>query len=447
MLVLVVVLLLQVDFSPNLGHLEARLLTGRAEGNYAALGSALAEAAEPRGGRLEPVTSAGAVDNLVRLQAAADSCEVSFGLSQAGLPLPEDHGLSLVGRLRKSESLFLLGRDADDIAEVADLRGQRIGIGPEGSGTAALMRTVFGAAWLADLDLELVPMDLADELSAVQRGELDLAAVVIDEDAALVTEAVRDRGLQIASFDHLDVIARRYEFLWAGRIGAGQFDPIRMLPAEDKRVLRVDTLVLTNGCAGHAQTVAMLELLSGHFSDFVRHNAETPNGTGLPLTSTSEAFFSEGGPAWADRWLPWLVDIAPPSNWVYIGLVLSVTFNVMGVGNRFRLWRIDVARVGLEARIAELLGGSYTPTEIAALDPADDLDRPALKQIAADLDDLRLRCRRASVSFLVPMGQEMAYRYQEETMNTLLGALRTLAKAPAPATTTGAVRGGPPQPA
>jgi len=331
-----------------------------------------------------------------------------------------------VGRLRKSESLFLLGRDADGIARVEDIAGKRIGIGPEGSGTAALMRTVFGAAWLADLKLELVPMDLADGLAAAQRGELDLAAMVIDEDAALVTEAVRDRGLQIATFDHLDVIARRYEFLWAGRIGAGQFDPIRVLPAEDKRVLRVDTLVLTNGCAGHAQTVAMLELLAGHFSDFVRHNAETPNGTGLALTSTSEAFFSEGGPAWADRWLPWLVDIAPPSNWVYIGLVLSMTFNVMGVGNRFRLWRIDVARVDLEGRIAALLGGSYTPAEITVLEPRDTLDRTALKSIIEDLGGLKLRCRKASVSFLVPMGQEMAYRYQEETMNTLLGSLRTL---------------------
>ena len=424
---LAVVLLLQIDFSPDLAHLDARLLTGRAEGNYAALGNALADAAKPRGGKLEPVTTAGAVDNLARLRAASDSCDVAFGLSQAGLPLPEEHGLSLVGRLRKSESLFLLGRRADAIADVDDIRGMRIGIGPEGSGTAALMRTVFGAAWLVDLQLDLVPMDLADQLPAAQRGDLDLAAVVIDEDAELVTDAVRHRGLQIASFDHLDVIARRYDFLWAGRIGAGQFDPIRVLPAEDKRVLRVDTLVLTNGCAGHAQTVAMLELLSGHFSDFVRHNAETPNGTGLALTSTSEAFFAEGGPAWADRWLPWLVDIAPPSNWVYIGLVLSVTFNVMGLGNRFRLWRIDVARVDLEERIAELLGGSYTPAEIAELEPRSTLDDAALKVVLSDLDALRRRCRSASVSFLVPMGQEMAYRYQEETMNTLLGALRLLA--------------------
>ena len=99
----------------------------------------------------------------------------------------------------------------------------------------------------------------------------------------------------------------------------------------------------------------------------------------------------------------------------------------MGVGNRFRLWRIDVARVGLEARIADLLGGSYTPAEIAALVPRASLDRAALRGIVADLGVLKQRCRKASVSFLVPMGQEMAYRYQEETMNTLLGALRQLA--------------------
>ena len=35
------------------------------------------------------------------------------------------------------------------------------------------------------------------------------------------------------------------------------------------------------------------------------------------------------------------------------------------------------------------------------------------------------RCRRHSLSLLVPMGQEMAYRYQETLIADLLFALRT----------------------
>ena len=41
------------------------------------------------------------------------------------------------------------------------------------------------------------------------------------------------------------------------------------------------------------------------------------------------------------------------------------------------------------------------------------------------LEELSSRSRRYSLSMLVPMGQEMAYRYQEELIHQTLAALRT----------------------
>ena len=46
----------------------------------------------------------------------------------------------LIGRLPRSESLVLVGRNADEIKSVQDLRGKRIGIGPTGSGTEYVAR-------------------------------------------------------------------------------------------------------------------------------------------------------------------------------------------------------------------------------------------------------------------------------------------------------------------
>jgi hypothetical protein len=48
-----------------------------------------------------------------------------------------------------------------------------------------------------------------------------------------------------------------------------------------------------------------------------------------------------------------------------------------------------------------------------------------LDAIIERLNALSERCRRQSLSVLVPMGEEMAYRYQETLIADLLHALRT----------------------
>lgn len=328
----------------------------------------------------------------------------------------------------KSESVFFLGRDADKYTNLGMLKQAKIGLGPEGSGSARLGKQLFALDDLAPLDVTLSFQPIAEELSLAERGELDFALVVIDEDAALLLSAVRERHLQIAGLSNLDIVARRIPHLRTGRIGAGQFDALRMLPAEDKRVLRVDTLVLTNGCAGRSATIDLLELLSDRFPDFLRHNRETANATGLELAGASKRFFERGGPELADEFVPWLVDLMPPANWVYVIMAVSLLFNAMGAGHRFRLWRIDDARVKLERELSGLFGSGSTLGDIQRAKVGGTLAEPATRDRMDELirrfEQLGARSRRQSLSVLVPMGQEMAYRYQEGVIYETLAVLR-----------------------
>src|SRR5262249_23034044 len=77
-----------------------------------------------------------------------------------------------------------------------------------------------------------------------------------------------------------------------------------------------------------------------------------------------------------------------------------------------------------------LLGRGVTVAEIAGARPQaglhDDEVRSRLQSLIARLEALHARCRKQSLSILVPMGGEMAYRYQEALMADLLRALRTL---------------------
>ncbi len=201
-----------------------------------------------------------------------------------------------------------------------------------------------------------------------------------------------------------------------------------MLPAQDKRVLRVETLVLGNRCASRSATIDMLNVLERRFPDFVRFNKDTPNATGLDLSPTAKGFFEHGGPELADEYAPWLVDVMPPANWAYVVMGISLLFNAMGAGHRFRLWRIDDARVKLESELSPLFGPNVTLGDISRTQPEGKLTRKDVKDtvlsLIAQLETLAARSRRQSLSVLVPMGQEMAYRYQEEIIYQTLAVLR-----------------------
>lgn len=411
---------------PDLSHLRVRFLSGSERGNYYAIVNRVVGEAKRRRGRIENIPTAGSVENLTRLVAGRATCEVQFALIQDGLTLPADHGLELIGRLGTPESLIVLGRDADKIRSLSDLRGKRIGIGPVGSGTERVARQVLAS--LADLNLQVETMPMAEQVAKIGSGELDLGAMVIDENSQLITEAVRDRKLQIVDFASAEVLARRLPFAQAGRIRAGQYDPVRQLPPEDKRVIQIDTLVVSNGCAGWSATQGLVAALTEVLPDFIHANRERSNRTGLTMSPAARSYFDNDGPDQVGVHAPWLVDIMPTANWLKLIFGFSILFNAMALWHRFRLWRIDARRMDLESEIPQLVAPDITVGEIETFVP-DDRHRSleARAKLDAVINGLALlmeRSRKHSLSVLVPMGQEMSYRYQEALIADLLRALR-----------------------
>jgi len=417
-----------IDLSPDLDHLDTRVLSGPKQGNYYATTQRLGRSASRQHGSVMAAETAGSVDNLRRLADAADDCAAEFALVQDGVPGPEGSDLELIARLPRSESVFVIGPQADRLTRFAQLAGMRIGVGPARSGTDYVARTVFEDADFARLGLVLENHAYDDQLSLMQRSQLDLGVFVLDEDAALIRDAIRERGMQLASFEHLDVIARKYSFLWRGRIGAGQFDPVAVVPAVDKSVLRVDTMVVSNGCAGYAETIGMLMVLTEVFPGLLEHNKSGGRSEFFATSDTAARFFENNGPGFADLYVPWLVDILPLSSWFYFIMAISVLFNIGTGVHKFRLWRVDANRDKADDIVRAILGHGHTPDEIRDLEPAADLDRDAARReidrALSLYDMLRMKCQVQANSMLVPMGQEGSYRFQEDQMEEMLTALR-----------------------
>jgi TRAP-type uncharacterized transport system substrate-binding protein len=423
---LIIALVAWLDPRPSLRHVRVAMLSGGHSGHYFATVGRFADEVSRRKGRLVNISTAGSVENVERLIAGAKNCDVHFALVQDGIAYPDTHPLELVGRMPHPESLIVVGRDADRIRTPADLRGLRVGIGPVGSGTEQLMRRVLVP--LEGLDLQVSTQPIDRQLDMLERGELDLGAMVIDDGATLVTDVVKKRKLQILNIPEAASLARRLPFARVGRIEAGQIDYVRKLPAEAKDVLQVDALILSNGCASNGATQGLMTAVAEVFPTFVRHNKGQANLTGLPMAAVAKAFYDEDGPDFLGEYAPWAVDIMPLPLWIQLGVAFSVLFSAMALFHRFRLWRIDADRVKLEREIPALFGPGVTVGQIAEM--AVDA-RQATPAANAQLDDLMVRlaalaerCRRHSLSVFVPMGEEMSYRYQETLIHDLLHALR-----------------------
>ncbi len=209
-------------------------------------------------------------------------------------------------------------------------------------------------------------------------------------------------------------LAQRLPFARVGQIEAGRYDYVRKVPGENKQVLHIATLVVGNGCASQSVTQGLMTAIAEVFPTFVRFNREGANLTGVPLSRAARSYFDNQGPDLVGEYAPWIVDILPTATWVQLILGFSMLFGAMAVWHRFRLWRLDLARVNIEREIPTLFCPGITVDEITEM-PATDRHRSPearakLNEIVERLAALSDRCRRHSLSMLVPMGHEMPYR-------------------------------------
>lgn len=418
-----------LDLVPDLSYLDINILSGSTEGQYHSLVERLARNAAAEGARIRNASSRGSLENIERLISNKESCDVQLGLVQDGFDRETYQGLELIGRVGRPEALLLLGRQGDEIRSLADLRGFSIGVGPQRSGSAFLAERLHSSLNLSTLDVRLKHHPLQEQVRLAATGELDLAFFVIDEDAELIGTAVRDQGLSIVGLDHTEALSRRFPFLHFGTLAEGQFDPVQILPSADKPLLRLDTLLLSNGCASHSDIIAVMTLFERSNPNFIERNRSAKTPPGLVLSESARGFYENQGAELADEYLPWLVDIMPPSNWVYTIMAVSLFFNLAGFINNQRLALIDLNRVALENDIAILFGERVSNEEIRQFDCQKTGHRIETRELERLIDAYKnhlIKCRKQSLSIFSPIGEEMGYRDQEIIMTATLDALRDL---------------------
>jgi TRAP-type uncharacterized transport system substrate-binding protein len=275
--------------------------------------------------RLRP--TAGAVENLALLREAGSG--VSVGFVVAGTAKESDSETLVSLGTVFYEPLWLFNRGLNAGHGIAGLRGKRIAIGPEGSGTRELALYFLGLIGIDSGSAELLPLTPEESADSLARGEIDVAPILSSWDSPLVHRLLGTPGVELAGFPRADAHLALNPHLSKLVLPAGVADLARNIPPTD--VVLVATkgnLVVRRDLHPAIQYLLLDAAEEVHSRPGVFHRpgqfpaAETID---LPLSEYARQFHKSGRP-WLQRFLSFRVAILAERLLILLVPLLGIVY-------------------------------------------------------------------------------------------------------------------------
>lgn len=316
-----------------------RFAAGAPGGAYHAFAQRYQRLLEEQGVTVELIDTAGSIDNLRLLEEGA----VDVAIVQGGLASRGDAAqLRSVGGI--FEEPFWVFVRADHPAEsLADLRGARLSIGPEGSGTRALALSIqrqYGGTWPAEARLGL---SSTDAQAALADGGIDAAAFAASADAPYIQSLLRSDNVRLMAFERAEAIARREEALSSVVLIRGVADVGADIPAADVPLVAAIAQLAVRRDIHPAIEAVLLDAATlihnepsvfspaGRFPSMA--NAELP-------VSRQVARYYQDGPSFLRRYFPFSVANFLDRAWVLAIPLLTLAFPLVRAAPPLYRWRV-----------------------------------------------------------------------------------------------------------
>jgi TRAP transporter TAXI family solute receptor len=232
------------------------------------------------------------------------------------------------------EMFHLIVRADADIDSVADLRGKRVALMPEGSGSYALFWPLSDHYGLTAEAMTILPMSPTDAHAALAQGEVDALFRVITLGNQAVKDLLQTGNTELLAIDQVAALQLSLPYLDARTIPKGTYDGGRPTPAEDLPVVAVNALLVAHDGVPAEVVTTLTETLYQYRNELVSLYPRAAmirldtsgSDLGLPLHAGAAAFYSQDNPEF-------IVEYAEP-----IGLLLSVSILAISSLWQFRMW-------------------------------------------------------------------------------------------------------------
>ncbi|MFZ3039452.1 MAG: TAXI family TRAP transporter solute-binding subunit [Polynucleobacter sp.] len=287
------------------------LATGFPAGLYQKFGEKLQTELAREGVSLKLRTTGGTSDNLALL--SNPDSGVDFAMVQGGVAdlLKHPNFVSIAGVFYEPvwvwyrESSF--PNESGRLGLLSQLKGKRISIGNEGSGTLSLASQLLEASGLTLGDVRAEKLKPLDALEKFKKGELDAVFLVSAAEAPLVKSFYETPGIRLMSFEQAEAYVHLFPFLSKVTVPRGVVSIGYDLPKQDIQVLAATATLVGK----QDVSPALVTLLLGATYDilktysYLQKPGEFPSGTGLdfPLHVDAEIYLKDG-PSLLHRYLP-----------------------------------------------------------------------------------------------------------------------------------------------
>lgn len=187
---------------------------------------------EHDGIKVQIVQSHGSLENLKMIAKAPPAADVAF--VQGGLTDGVD-----ISQLQSLGSLFVQPlmvyyRGNEDIQILSQLRGKRLAVGQEGTGTRALAMKLLKANDITEKDAQLSDLGGGEAADALVAGKIDVAFLAGDSATPEIQKRLRNtEGITLMSFRQAEAYRRRMRFLSHLTMPEGSSDFGKNHPSHD----------------------------------------------------------------------------------------------------------------------------------------------------------------------------------------------------------------------
>ncbi|MEO1508635.1 MAG: TAXI family TRAP transporter solute-binding subunit [Cyanobacteria bacterium J06633_23] len=308
-----------------------QLATGGPTGEYYAFGQAIAQVVETNEPkiRVEVVESPGSNQNMDDIH----SHNVDLALVQNDTPVQPN--VRAIAQLYPEMFHLIAAKDAN-INTLTDLRGKRVALMPEGSGSYNLFWPLSQHYGLTQNDFQSRPMPATDAHVALQAGSVDALFRIIGLGNSSVTELLATNRFKLVPIDQIGALQLTQPYLKSTVIPKGSYDGGSPIPSKDLPVVAVSALLIANVDVNADVVKAITRILYEHRNELIRVNPRTANiqspdvsqNLGFPLHEGARAYYTQDNPSF-------LVTYAEP-----IGLLLSVSILLCSSLWQGRQWLI-----------------------------------------------------------------------------------------------------------
>ena len=315
------------------------MATGFPTGLYYQFGERLKTELATEGVKLELKTTGGTVDNLALLSDPKSGVDV--GMVQGGVAdiAKYPNLVSLAGMFYEPvwvwyrESAFK--NDGGQLRVLGQLKGKRVSIGNEGSGTLALSTALLKISDISESDMYAKKLKPDEAIAQMNKGELDVIFIVAAAEAPILKKFYEIPGIRLMNFEQADAYTRNLPYLSKVMVPRGLLSIAHDLPRQDIQVIApTATLVAKDNISP-----ALVSLLLGASYDILKSYSrlqkpgEFPSLAGLdfPVHVDAEIYLKDGPsflhrhlPFWTAVWVGRFVKIVIPLLVIFIPLFTYV---------------------------------------------------------------------------------------------------------------------------